>query len=144
MELPHDSPYTGSVVKSLEPSEKCEEEKPTSCTFKNLFFTSEFESGEWWLRKETCVYSCQSCRIRAGNGRFSKVGKSSFEIATQPDAEHTEFQNGNKSWFFFSVQGGKPGEKITMKVGPFILSKFCVCFDLLNRSCSLLSGDGNE
>lgn len=54
-------------------------------------------------------------RTAAGNGRFSKVGKE-IKIATQHDAEGTSGQNGNKSWFFFSVAGAAPGESVTMKV----------------------------
>jgi len=49
-----------------------------------------------------------------GNGRFIKLGRE-LQIITQHDAEGTEGQNGNKSWFFFSVDGTTPGESVTMK-----------------------------
>lgn len=32
-----------------------------------------------------------------------------FQIWTKPDCHGTEFENGNRTWFFFGVEGGRPG-----------------------------------
>jgi len=32
-----------------------------------------------------------------------------FRLWTRPDCRGTEFENGNRTWFFFGVRGGAPG-----------------------------------
>ena len=39
-----------------------------------------------------------------------------FRLWTRPDCQDTEFENGNRTWFFFGLEGGPPGAvvKFTM------------------------------
>ncbi|XP_041105717.1 cytosolic carboxypeptidase-like protein 5 isoform X2 [Polyodon spathula] len=39
-----------------------------------------------------------------------------FNIWTKPDCAETQFENGNRSWFYFSVRGGAPGKLIKFNV----------------------------
>jgi hypothetical protein len=38
-----------------------------------------------------------------------EVPEVEFQIWTKPDCHGTEFENGNRTWFFFGVEGGAPG-----------------------------------
>ncbi|XP_027476201.1 cytosolic carboxypeptidase-like protein 5 isoform X2 [Zalophus californianus] len=39
-----------------------------------------------------------------------------FNVWTRPDCAETEFENGNRSWFYFSVRGGTPGKLIKINI----------------------------
>ncbi|XP_072189499.1 cytosolic carboxypeptidase-like protein 5 isoform X2 [Excalfactoria chinensis] len=39
-----------------------------------------------------------------------------FNVWTRPDCAHTEYENGNRSWFYFSVRGGAPGKLIKLHI----------------------------
>ncbi|XP_033859560.3 cytosolic carboxypeptidase-like protein 5 isoform X2 [Acipenser ruthenus] len=39
-----------------------------------------------------------------------------FNVWTKPDCAETQFENGNRSWFYFSVRGGAPGKLIKINV----------------------------
>ncbi|XP_064196723.1 cytosolic carboxypeptidase-like protein 5 isoform X2 [Anguilla rostrata] len=39
-----------------------------------------------------------------------------FNVWTKPDCADTEFENGNRSWFYFSVRGAVPGKVIKINV----------------------------
>ncbi|KAJ8355491.1 hypothetical protein SKAU_G00182850 [Synaphobranchus kaupii] len=39
-----------------------------------------------------------------------------FNVWTKPDCADTEFENGNRSWFYFSVRGAVPGKLIKINV----------------------------
>ncbi|KAJ8362298.1 hypothetical protein AAFF_G00384650 [Aldrovandia affinis] len=39
-----------------------------------------------------------------------------FNVWTKPDCAETEFENGNRSWFYFSVRGAVPGKVIRINV----------------------------
>ena len=32
-----------------------------------------------------------------------------FRLWTRPDCQDTEFENGNRTWFYFGLEGGEPG-----------------------------------
>ncbi|XP_070591063.1 cytosolic carboxypeptidase-like protein 5 isoform X8 [Erythrolamprus reginae] len=39
-----------------------------------------------------------------------------FNVWTKPDCGDTEYENGNRSWFYFSVRGGMPGKLIKIHI----------------------------
>ncbi|XP_069661465.1 cytosolic carboxypeptidase-like protein 5 isoform X1 [Haliaeetus albicilla] len=39
-----------------------------------------------------------------------------FNVWTRPDCAQTEYENGNRSWFYFSVRGGAPGKLIKLHI----------------------------
>jgi hypothetical protein len=39
-----------------------------------------------------------------------------FRLWTRPDCRGTEFENGNRTWFFFGVRGGAPGAVLQFTV----------------------------
>ncbi|XP_070788272.1 cytosolic carboxypeptidase-like protein 5 isoform X3 [Pituophis catenifer annectens] len=39
-----------------------------------------------------------------------------FNVWTKPDCGDTEYENGNRSWFYFSVRGGIPGKLIKIHI----------------------------
>jgi len=39
-----------------------------------------------------------------------------FEVRTRPDCADTEFETSNRTWFHFSVRGGKQGNTIRLNI----------------------------
>ncbi|XP_069014709.1 cytosolic carboxypeptidase-like protein 5 [Embiotoca jacksoni] len=87
--------------------------------FGNIVFSSKFDSGNL-ARVE---------KVEKGNASppsdTASIGSSSgsnitpdyeFNVWTQPDCAGTEHENGNRSWFFFSVRGAAPGKLLKINV----------------------------
>ena len=53
--------------------------------------------------------------FEGGNGFFEADG-GTYCVWTQCDMCGTEYENGNRSWFHFSVSGGTPDQTITLRV----------------------------
>ena len=51
-----------------------------------------------------------------GQGQGRSVGSESpdyrFSLWTRPDCQGTEFENGNRTWFYFGMRGGPPGSVV--------------------------------
>ena len=49
----------------------------------------------------------------SGGGQARSVGSEApdfrFSLWTRPDCQGTEFENGNRTWFYFGMRGGAPG-----------------------------------
>ncbi|XP_063771004.1 cytosolic carboxypeptidase-like protein 5 isoform X4 [Pseudophryne corroboree] len=87
-----------------------------------LLFSSKFDSGNL-ARVELVERSDGEGDAPSGNGGISNVfGSSSsipdyeFNVWTRPDCAETEHENGNRSWFYFSVRGGAPGKLIRINI----------------------------
>ncbi|KAM3910300.1 cytosolic carboxypeptidase-like protein 5 [Leptodactylus fuscus] len=52
----------------------------------------------------------------AGTGGSSPAPDYEFNVWTKPDCAETEYENGNRSWFYFSVRGGAPGKLIKINI----------------------------
>ena len=52
----------------------------------------------------------------SGGGQTRSVGAESpdyrFSLWTRPDCQGTEFENGNRTWFYFGMRGGPPGSVV--------------------------------
>ena len=52
----------------------------------------------------------------SGGGQGRSVGSESpdyrFSLWTRPDCQGTEFENGNRTWFYFGMRGGPPGSVV--------------------------------
>ncbi|XP_073905452.1 cytosolic carboxypeptidase-like protein 5 isoform X2 [Castor canadensis] len=85
-----------------------------------LLFSSRFDSGN--LAHVEKVESVSSDGEGAGGGAPAPTGGIAsspdyeFNVWTRPDCAETEFENGNRSWFYFSVRGGTPGKLIKINI----------------------------
>ncbi|XP_074751318.1 cytosolic carboxypeptidase-like protein 5 isoform X1 [Athene noctua] len=81
-----------------------------------LLFSSRFDSGN-------LAHVEQVGPGGAGGGGPSPAWGSAlppadyeFNVWTRPDCAQTEYENGNRSWFYFSVRGGAPGKLIKLHI----------------------------
>ncbi|XP_067840475.1 cytosolic carboxypeptidase-like protein 5 isoform X2 [Heptranchias perlo] len=87
-----------------------------------LLFSSKFDSGniaqvEKVERPEEEGDSAPSGSTGPGSfGNGLSTPDCEFNVWTKPDCAETEFENGNRSWFYFSVKGGVPGKVIKINV----------------------------
>ncbi|KAM5292255.1 cytosolic carboxypeptidase-like protein 5 isoform 1-T1 [Ctenodactylus gundi] len=85
-----------------------------------LLFSSRFDSGN--LAHVEKVDSVPSDGEGVGGGASAPIGGTTsfpdyeFNVWTRPDCAETEFENGNRSWFYFSVRGGTPGKLIKINI----------------------------
>ncbi|XP_029139774.1 cytosolic carboxypeptidase-like protein 5 [Protobothrops mucrosquamatus] len=93
-----------------------------------LLFSSKFDSGN--------LAHVEKVEHQEGDGDNNLNGSSSintssasvvfgnslptadyeFNVWTKPDCGDTEYENGNRSWFYFSVRGGMPGKLIKIHI----------------------------
>ncbi|XP_029452156.1 cytosolic carboxypeptidase-like protein 5 isoform X2 [Rhinatrema bivittatum] len=84
-----------------------------------LLFSSKFDSGN--LARVEKVQHQDGDGDAAGNGSSMSGGllptlDYDFNVWTKPDCAETEYENGNRSWFYFSVRGGVPGKLIKINI----------------------------
>lgn len=70
-------------------------------------FTSNFESGNM-ARVEQVPLPPKPPPIPGQSSSTSDVHDYEFNIWTNPDCAGTEFENSNRSWFYFGIRGGTP------------------------------------
>lgn len=78
--------------------------------FGNVVFSSRFDSGNLGR-----VEKVEAPEHDAERSSFSHVD-CEFNVWTKPDCADTEFENGNRSWFYFSVRGVLPGKLLKINV----------------------------
>nr|XP_056708356.1 cytosolic carboxypeptidase-like protein 5 [Euleptes europaea] len=88
-----------------------------------LLFSSKFDSGN--LAHVEKVEHLEGEGDSAGNGGSASsmvfgcslpIADYEFNVWTKPDCAGTEYENGNRSWFYFSVKGGMPGKMIKIHI----------------------------
>ncbi|KAL8184927.1 UNVERIFIED_CONTAM: hypothetical protein K2H54_032579 [Gekko kuhli] len=88
-----------------------------------LLFSSKFDSGN--LAHVEKVEHLEGEGDGVGNGGIAAsmvfgcslpIADYEFNVWTKPDCADTEFENGNRSWFYFSVKGGMPGKIIKIHI----------------------------
>ncbi|CAO2604095.1 Cytosolic carboxypeptidase-like protein 5 [Lemmus lemmus] len=84
-----------------------------------LLFSSRFDSGN--LAHVEKVETVSSDGEGVGGGASAPTSSIAspdyeFNVWTRPDCAETEFENGNRSWFYFSVRGGTPGKLIKINI----------------------------
>ncbi|KPP75262.1 cytosolic carboxypeptidase-like protein 5-like, partial [Scleropages formosus] len=87
------------------------EKQPAQCEnmefrFGSLIFSSKFDSGNLG----------HVVRVECNEPDAESAGNYEFNVWTKPDCAETEFENGNRSWFYFSVRGATPGKLIKINV----------------------------
>ncbi|XP_077442875.1 cytosolic carboxypeptidase-like protein 5 isoform X2 [Stigmatopora argus] len=84
--------------------------------FGNIVFSSKFDSGNLArVEKVKLTHSLHSDLTPTG-GTASNIPDYEFNVWTQPDCGGSEYENGNRSWFHFSVQGIAPGKLLKINV----------------------------
>ncbi|XP_060106961.1 cytosolic carboxypeptidase-like protein 5 isoform X2 [Heteronotia binoei] len=88
-----------------------------------LLFSSKFDSGNLaHVEKVEHLDGEGDCIGNGGSAASMVFGCSlpiadyEFNVWTKPDCADTEFENGNRSWFYFSVRGGMPGKVIKIHI----------------------------
>ncbi|XP_033001153.1 cytosolic carboxypeptidase-like protein 5 isoform X3 [Lacerta agilis] len=94
-----------------------------------LLFSSKFDSGN--LAHVEKVEHLEGDGDGVGNGGSGSSSTSAtsmvfgtslpvadyeFNVWTKPDCGDTEYENANRSWFYFSVRGGVPGKLIKIHI----------------------------
>ncbi|KAM4712551.1 cytosolic carboxypeptidase-like protein 5 isoform 2-T2 [Anableps anableps] len=88
--------------------------------FSNIIFSSKFDSGN--LARVEKVEKGKSSPPSDGPSTGSSLSGPhlnpdyEFNVWTQPDCAGTEYENGNRSWFYFSVRGAVPGKLLKINV----------------------------
>eukprot|EP00039_Didymoeca_costata_P015400 m.261064 g.261064 ORF g.261064 m.261064 type:complete len:748 (-) comp16215_c0_seq14:2334-4577(-) len=70
-----------------------------------LVFSSNFDSG-----------NLQSVTLLEERNNSEGSDFAAYQVSTRPDCFGTKFQNGNRTWFYFSVTGGIQGNSINICV----------------------------
>ncbi|KAK1170305.1 cytosolic carboxypeptidase-like protein 5 isoform X1 [Acipenser oxyrinchus oxyrinchus] len=87
-----------------------------------LIFSSRFESGNLARVEQVKHPDTDGEAVVNGSTTSTMFGGPlsspdyEFNIWTKPDCAETQFENGNRSWFYFSVRGGAPGKLIKINV----------------------------
>ncbi|XP_061900900.1 cytosolic carboxypeptidase-like protein 5 isoform X2 [Entelurus aequoreus] len=90
--------------------------------FGSIVFSSKFDSGNLArverVTKTTPSPTPDATTVATPGGSASAPNIPDFEfnVWTQPDCGGTEHENGNRSWFYFSVQGIAPGKLLKINV----------------------------
>ncbi|XP_041321851.1 cytosolic carboxypeptidase-like protein 5 [Pyrgilauda ruficollis] len=79
-----------------------------------LLFSSRFDSGN--LAHVEQVRPTEPGGGPAARANALPAADYEFNVWTRPDCAHTEYENGNRSWFYFSVRGGAPGKLIKLHI----------------------------
>ncbi|XP_045577212.1 cytosolic carboxypeptidase-like protein 5 isoform X2 [Salmo salar] len=79
-----------------------------------LVFSSRFDSGN--LGRVEKVESFPSDTACPTSTTLSNAPDYEFNVWTRPDCAGTEHENGNRSWFFFSVRGAVPGRLLKVNI----------------------------
>uniref|UniRef100_A0AAQ6AK82 Cytosolic carboxypeptidase-like protein 5 n=1 Tax=Amphiprion ocellaris TaxID=80972 RepID=A0AAQ6AK82_AMPOC len=88
--------------------------------FGNIVFSSKFDSGNLARVEKVEKGSSSPPSDTASSGSSSSGSNLSpdyeFNVWTQPDCAGTEYENGNRSWFYFSIRGAAPGKLLKINV----------------------------
>ncbi|CAJ1077220.1 cytosolic carboxypeptidase-like protein 5 [Xyrichtys novacula] len=86
--------------------------------FGNIVFSSKFDSGNLArVEKVGKGSNSPSSDVAPAAPSGSNVTPDyEFNVWTQPDCAGTEHENGNRSWFYFSVRGAAPGKLLKINV----------------------------
>ncbi|XP_033916817.1 cytosolic carboxypeptidase-like protein 5 isoform X3 [Melopsittacus undulatus] len=79
-----------------------------------LLFSSRFDSGN--LARVEQVEPLGAGGGPVAWGTALPAADYEFNVWLQPDCAQTEYENGNRSWFYFSVRGGAPGKVIKLHI----------------------------
>ncbi|KAM8831344.1 cytosolic carboxypeptidase-like protein 5 [Spinachia spinachia] len=85
--------------------------------FGNILFSSKFDSGN--LARVEKGSSSPPGEVAHGGSALSGPNLTpdyEFNVWTQPDCGGTEHENGNRSWFHFSVRGAASGKMLKINV----------------------------
>ncbi|XP_061560196.1 cytosolic carboxypeptidase-like protein 5 isoform X2 [Phycodurus eques] len=88
--------------------------------FGNIVFSSKFDSGNLArverMTKRTPSPHNDGGAHAGGAASAANLPDYEFNVWTQPDCAGTEHENGNRSWFHFSVHGVAPGKLLKINV----------------------------
>ncbi|XP_036433060.1 cytosolic carboxypeptidase-like protein 5 [Colossoma macropomum] len=83
--------------------------------FGSVVFSSRFDSGN--LGRVVKVEQSEAIGdSNSSTGNSLPHADCEFNVWTKPDCADTEFENGNRSWFYFSVRGVLPGKLLKINL----------------------------
>ncbi|XP_077101591.1 cytosolic carboxypeptidase-like protein 5 isoform X4 [Siphateles boraxobius] len=83
--------------------------------FGNVVFSSRFDSGNLARVDRVDRVDLDAESVRPTNASVQQHDYE-FNVWTKPDCATTEFENGNRSWFYFSVRGMLPGKLLKINM----------------------------
>ncbi|XP_048012219.1 cytosolic carboxypeptidase-like protein 5 isoform X3 [Megalobrama amblycephala] len=84
--------------------------------FGNVVFSSRFDSGNLARVERVDRSEPDGESVRPANASAQPQPDYEFNVWTKPDCASTEFENGNRSWFYFSVRGMLPGKLLKINM----------------------------
>ncbi|XP_056604967.1 cytosolic carboxypeptidase-like protein 5 isoform X1 [Triplophysa dalaica] len=84
--------------------------------FGNIVFSSRFDSGNLARVERVDGSEADGESSRPPNTSVPTQPDYEFNVWTKPDCANTEFENSNRSWFYFSVRGMPPGKLLKVNV----------------------------
>lgn len=85
-------------------------------------FHSNFDSGNLGKVEAVVPTGVSKCSCSSSES-ISEVPDFEFNVWTRPDCAGTEFENGNRTWFYFGMRGGQPFS--TVRINIVNLNKQC-------------------
>uniref|UniRef100_A0A8C4WWY6 Cytosolic carboxypeptidase-like protein 5 n=1 Tax=Eptatretus burgeri TaxID=7764 RepID=A0A8C4WWY6_EPTBU len=76
-----------------------------------LIFTTNFDSGNL-----AHVERVSGKALESDGSVYIQQADYEFNVWTRSDCAGTEFENGNRTWFYFGVKGGVPGKLIRLNI----------------------------
>ncbi|XP_073694139.1 cytosolic carboxypeptidase-like protein 5 [Garra rufa] len=84
--------------------------------FGSIAFSSRFDSGNLARVERVDRSEPDGESGRPANASAQPLPDYEFNVWTKPDCASTEFENGNRSWFYFSVRGTLPGKLLKINM----------------------------
>ncbi|XP_050964143.1 cytosolic carboxypeptidase-like protein 5 isoform X1 [Labeo rohita] len=84
--------------------------------FGSIVFSSRFDSGNLARVERVDRSEPDGESGRPANASAQPQPDYEFNVWTKPDCASTEFENGNRSWFYFSVRGTLPGKLLKINM----------------------------
>lgn len=81
-----------------------------------LTFISNFDSGNLARVEKVKQEDCTSSSPEEADGTLAISPDYNYNVWTAPDCAGQEFENANRTWFYFGVKGGQPGKVLRINI----------------------------
>ena len=80
-----------------------------------LTFISNFDAGNLARVEKVKQEEGSSCN-EVADGTVTIVPDYDYNVWTAPDCAGTDYENGNRTWFYFGVKGGQPSKLLRINI----------------------------